>query len=225
MKPDQGDTDHQRRGRGRRALRVAHGVLPGQRARHAPQAGQRRTEHPADRPGEDRTEDGDAEEHQRRTEADHGRRRRRRTARRPWPRHPSPVTAERRSTTRRRLLPERSTATSRMAAIGRHLRRPAGGEHRRGDAHAEAGDQRDDDRAAGEHDAAGGEVDAHAAEQRLAARRRRRCRRRGRRPRRSGRRRRPRAGPSRAPGGGWRRWPAAAPSPCVRWATRIEKEL
>ena len=45
---------------------------------------------------------------------------------------------------RRRLRPDRSTATSRKAAIGSHLARPAGREHGGDDADQRAGDQRDD---------------------------------------------------------------------------------
>ena len=86
---------------------------------HALQAGQRRAEHPAERPGQDRAEHGDADEDQRHAEADGHERRvaageeALRDGRR------TEAGDDRcRSTARRRLLPELSTATSRMAATG-----------------------------------------------------------------------------------------------------------
>ena len=48
-----------------RATRVARRVLPGDRAGHPAQAGQRRTEHPGERAGDHRAEHGDADEHER----------------------------------------------------------------------------------------------------------------------------------------------------------------
>ena len=78
MKPDEGDTDHQRRRRGRRALGVAPGVLPGVggRWRRTPWSGTPST--CIDRAGDDRAEDEHAED-QRRA------RRGRAAGGRPWP--------------------------------------------------------------------------------------------------------------------------------------------
>ena len=66
----QPDTDHQRRRRCRGATRVARRVLPGQRARHAAERGSGEPTTRGERPGDDRTEHRDADEHGERTQAD-----------------------------------------------------------------------------------------------------------------------------------------------------------
>ena len=70
---DERDADHQRRGGDRGALRLAAGVLAGEHAREALEARQRAPDQAAQRAHERRGQQREAEDHQQRAEAEHGR--------------------------------------------------------------------------------------------------------------------------------------------------------
>ena len=189
------------------------------------QAGQRRTDDPADRTGQDRTEHGDTDEHQQRAEADQRQAGTTEQPGAPWRRAPSPVTASRRrrgggccrSGRRRRRASPRSAEPSPARRAGNTAEatltpRPAMIEMMTVLLVSTT--------------PPGGDVDARCPPSIAFS---------------------PTATPTPAPrpatrgdepdgdrleqhrrehlACGWRRSPAATPSPCVRWATRIEKEL